>query len=156
MIILVLPSGSLRSKAILDDRYLGDRHTRISRDLLALRTSISLELRNVAFGRALRTIADKVQITLIYNESVLPIDQKVSVSRQTRTAIEALKTVLKQTGADYIVSKTGQIMIIPATSKLKTGTSEASAVKKSDCTAEDAEVAEEKSKVNNSHDGKYF
>ena len=108
--------------ALLDDRYLGEQSKSRSKDFQALQTSISLELQNVPFGRALRTIAEKASIRLNYNESVIPINRKVTVSQKKRPAIEALRNVLKQTGTAYVISGNGQIMIVPAKSKPKTGT----------------------------------
>ena len=78
-----------------------------------LLSPISLELKNVPLGKALREIADKGEFELLFSDTFIPTGRIVSVSLDNETVAEALNQVLAQTATEYAVTKAGQVVLVP-------------------------------------------
>ncbi len=85
----------------------------------ALLTKITLSLNKVPLEKALNVISEKGKFTLSYNRGRVPFRKKVSVKMANVHALAALLHVLRQTGTALMVSKDGQLALVPANKKLR-------------------------------------
>ena len=68
----------------------------------ALQRRISLDLPDATLGEALRAIADRSGIHLMYSSVVAPLDKRVRLQAENITVAEALTHVLRGTGVDVM------------------------------------------------------
>jgi hypothetical protein len=75
---------------------------------------ISIDLEDVSFEVALADIAQKGNFALNYNRSRIPLDKKMTVRMEDVHALEALIYVMEKTGTELVVTKEGQLAIVPS------------------------------------------
>ena len=80
----------------------------------SLLSKISIHLENAPFETALQTISEKSQVKLNYGRNQIPLEKKVSIHEDNVYAMEALLTVLKNTGTMLKITQQGQLAIVPA------------------------------------------
>jgi TonB-linked SusC/RagA family outer membrane protein len=85
-----------------------------------LQKRISVNAENVPLSKVIKEIAKKANIQLVYSDSFIPKDRIVTTKLNNVPVSKALEEVLSQTATDYIVNNTGQIILIPAKSKVTT------------------------------------
>ena len=77
---------------------------------------ISLDLKNVPLEQALALIARKGRFLLNFNRSRIPVDRIVSVKMTDAAVGDVLETILRDSGAELIVTSGGQLAIVPSSS----------------------------------------
>lgn len=80
----------------------------------SLLTLVTVNLDEVEFGEALAVISEKSNLKLNFNSSRIPVHKKVSVNVENAYALEALLDILKKTGTELMVTKDGQLAIVPS------------------------------------------
>jgi len=83
----------------------------------SLLSKISIHLDNAPFEVALATISEMSNIKLNYSRENLPLETEVSLHEENIYAMEALLTVLKNTGTILKITQEGQLAIVPQESK---------------------------------------
>ena len=84
-----------------------------SEDLpVKLNTVISLRLKELSLEEALRSIAEKADLDLVYGSENVSIEKEVSLNLEHVTAQEALKEVLRGTELGLMKLRGGQIVIV--------------------------------------------
>ena len=84
---------------------------RVPKSLLRV---ISIALEEVPFEEALADIAGKGNFKLNYNRSRIPVDQKITLRMEDVRALEALIYVMEKTGTELVITREGQLAIVPA------------------------------------------
>ena len=107
MALMALSSDTLRAQT---SRFIEFAGRRVPKSLL---TVISIDLKDVPFEKALADIAEKGDFKLNYNRSRIPVHKKVSVRMENVRALEALIYVLKETETELVVTRKGQLAIVP-------------------------------------------
>jgi outer membrane receptor protein involved in Fe transport len=79
-----------------------------------LLTIITIDLENMPFEEALKVISDKGNFKLNYNRNRIPVDKKVSVTMDNVPAIEALLSILNDTGTALQHTEQGLLAVIPS------------------------------------------
>jgi len=79
----------------------------------SLLSKISIHLEKAPFETALTSIAEKSQIKLNYGRDQIPLHKKISIHKDNIYAMEALLTVLKNTGTMLKITQEGQLAIVP-------------------------------------------
>ncbi len=74
----------------------------------ALLTTISVNLHNINFEKALAVISEKGNFKLNYNRSRIPVSKKISVSMSKVHALEALLNILEKTNTELHISAEAQ------------------------------------------------
>jgi TonB-linked SusC/RagA family outer membrane protein len=77
-----------------------------------LARKVSLELRNVRLGDALKEIDRQAQLGLAYSPRVVPLDRRVTIKASDITAGEALQRALEGTGVEVQVGQTGTVFLV--------------------------------------------
>ena len=111
VLMLAINTLTLSGQANLQKQE--DRQEKIDVPELLL-TRISVNLKEVPFEQALKTIADKGGFELNYNRSRIPVDTLVSVRIDSLPALDALIKILNDTGTGLRITQTGQFAIIPS------------------------------------------
>lgn len=93
-----------------DLRKMGVDH--INSSSKTLEKTISLELRNVTFLKAIEVIAQKAGLKLSYSGYLLPNDKSVSIISEKISINDALWKILKGTGLRYAVSESGHLVFL--------------------------------------------
>ncbi len=120
VLLLCVFTGSLYSQnlaALKGDTNLdipGERLVPIS-----MLNPISVDFDNTPIGDALIEIAKKGQFNLNYIENFIPVDRRVSITMDNVPAVRALEEVLGHTATDFKVTNGGQVVLVPATRKVK-------------------------------------
>ena len=83
----------------------------------SLLSKISIHLDNAPFEVALATISEMSNIKLNYSRENLPLETEVSLHEENIYAMEALLTVLKNTGTILKITQEGQLAIVPQESR---------------------------------------
>lgn len=111
LIILFLISISLsaQDRDILNEFNLKDMN-KIPNSLLNV---ISINLEKVPFEQALNEIAAKGNFVLNYNNDRIPVKKKVTVKMNDVAALRSLIKILRDTNTGLIITKEGQIVIVP-------------------------------------------
>lgn len=78
-----------------------------------LRARITLQIDEMSLETALQLIAQEADIELSYNHSQLPLAQPVSLRIENAPVLEALLSLLEQTGAELLITEGGQLAIVP-------------------------------------------
>jgi hypothetical protein len=78
---------------------------------------VSVNLDTVAFENALAVISAKGNFKLSYNRNRIPADRRVSVALQNVYALEALLYVLEKTNTELLLTKDGQLAVVPVEGK---------------------------------------
>ena len=107
MALMTVFNGTLRAQT---SRFIEFAGRRVPKSLL---TVISIDLEDVPFEKALGDIAEKGDFKLNYNRSRIPVRKKVSVRMENARALEALIYVLRETETELIVTRDGQLAIVP-------------------------------------------
>jgi len=79
----------------------------------SLLTVISIDLKDVPFEKALSVLAKKGNFKLSYNRSRIPVDKKVSVKMENVQALKVLIHLMKKTGTKLVITRKGQLAIVP-------------------------------------------
>jgi TonB-dependent SusC/RagA subfamily outer membrane receptor len=82
-----------------------------------LMRKVSLDLRNVPLGDALKEINRQARLGLAYSPQVVPLDRRVTIKAADILAGEALRRVLEGTGVDIQVAQTGTVFLVKAERK---------------------------------------
>jgi outer membrane receptor protein involved in Fe transport len=77
-----------------------------------LQRRVSLDLRDVPMGVALRQVASQAGLDLSYDKSVLPVARRVSLHAQELTVVAALTEILVESGLDVAVGRGGQLGLV--------------------------------------------
>ncbi len=93
-----------------------------SRDSTPLRSArsgvlgrvISVHIENLSIESALREVAQLASARLAYSLDILPLETRVSVSRDRITLGEAFDEVLRRTDLDVVVSPSGYVIVVRA------------------------------------------
>lgn len=78
-----------------------------------LSKTISVDLENVSFEKALSTVAAKGKFKLNYNRDRIPAAQTVSLKMKRVPAISVLRKLMEKTGTQLTVTSGGQLVITP-------------------------------------------
>ena len=81
-----------------------------------LQKRISVDMKNTPLSKALREIADKGDLQLLYSDTFIPTGRIVSAKLEDVTVTEALQEVLAQTSTDFTLTSAGQIVLVPGES----------------------------------------
>lgn len=84
-------------------------------DLATLDKRISAEFDDQSILEAIEYIAHQVDLTLNYNPELISSDMTVSKSFQDRSAKEVLSELFDEMGLNYLVSKSGHLVVAPET-----------------------------------------
>lgn len=79
----------------------------------ALANMITVQVKQINFEEALMLIAREGKLGLSYNHSQLPLQQPVSLQIHDAPVLDALFSLLEQTGTELVITKKGQIAIVP-------------------------------------------
>jgi hypothetical protein len=74
---------------------------------------ITVQVEQINFEEALLLIAREGKLGLSYNHSQLPLQQPVSLQIHDAPVLDALFSLLEQTGAELMITEKGQIAIVP-------------------------------------------
>ncbi|MFC1535710.1 hypothetical protein ACFL32_00945 [Candidatus Neomarinimicrobiota bacterium] len=85
----------------------------------ALANMITVQVEQINFEEALLLIAREGKLGLSYNHSQLPLQQSVSLELADVPVLEALYSLLEQTGAELVITEKGQIAIVPGEQRKK-------------------------------------
>ncbi len=80
---------------------------------------ISIDFENMLLGDALTNYAINTKFYLNYNENIIPFDQSVSLKLNDVPAIIVLQKLLEGTNINFIVSKSGQIILVSSQVRTK-------------------------------------
>jgi hypothetical protein len=80
----------------------------------SLLTVVTVNLDDVEFEEALAVISEKGDFKLSFNRSRIPLHKKVTVNMENAYALEALLHILERTGTELLVTKDGQLAIVPS------------------------------------------
>lgn len=83
----------------------------------SLLTVVSLDLETVPLEQALTTVAAEGNFKLNYNRNRIPINQTVSLNVENAYALEALLEILQKTRTELLITREGQLVIVPARPK---------------------------------------
>jgi hypothetical protein len=73
---------------------------------------ISMEIKNKSLPEALSYFLEETQLYLNYNDTIIPIDRRISLKVKDIPAISALLQILEDTNIEILVSKSGQIVLV--------------------------------------------
>jgi hypothetical protein len=73
---------------------------------------ISLEIKNKSLPEALSDFSEETQLFLNYNDTIIPVDHRVSLTVENIPAITALLQMIENTNIEILVSKSGQIVLV--------------------------------------------
>ncbi|UCD37433.1 MAG: STN domain-containing protein [Fidelibacterota bacterium] len=73
---------------------------------------ISLQFGLISFEDALMLISQRGRVGISYNHSHLPLDQPVSLQLQDVSVLDALLSLLAQTGTDLVITNEGQLVVV--------------------------------------------
>jgi len=80
--------------------------------------TISFELQDASIREALIIYSEQTKFYLNYNESIIPSGRQISISLKNVPAIAVLQKILEGTGIDFIISKSGQIVLVRSKDKV--------------------------------------
>ncbi len=80
---------------------------------VSLLNIVSVDLEDVDFETALKTIAEKGKFKLSYNRDRIPLEKEVSLKMDEVAAVEALIKILRDTNTGLIITKKGDIAVVP-------------------------------------------
>jgi len=86
-----------------------------------LERKVSLNLRNVTLGDALKEINRQAHLGLAYSPKVVPLNQRVTLQANDITAGEALQRALEGTDVEIQVGQTGTVFLVRADRKAAAG-----------------------------------
>ncbi len=99
-----------------DNSAPGGRVSVLSGDLAAamprLQRTISLQLEGTSFEEAMRTVAQKADLPLTYNDAVLPHDRRVWLTASEIRTDAALERILRDSGLELLALSTGQLVVV--------------------------------------------
>ncbi len=90
------------------------RGTPVPQNLL---NSISINLKNVPFREALNQIARQGNFYINYNEDIIPKNKNITLRYNNIPIVHALKKIIKEANLDFIISKGGEIVLVPTLPK---------------------------------------
>ena len=79
-----------------------------------LLNTISVNLDHVPFEYALAIISEKGDFKLSYSRSRIPSQKKVTIAMQNVHALEALIYVMEKTNTKLLVTRSGELAIVPS------------------------------------------
>jgi hypothetical protein len=79
---------------------------------------ISIEVQDSSIREALIIYSERTKFYLNYNENIIPTDRHISISVKDVPVITVLQKILERTGIDFIISKSGQIVLVRSKTKI--------------------------------------
>lgn len=77
-----------------------------------LRALISLDLRDVPFGDALREVSQQMGGRVMFDETTSALEHRVTLQRQNVSAGEALRAILRGTDVQMVVAEGGSLILL--------------------------------------------